>query len=137
MALNEYDELLQTGKPAAGNEYDALIAEQRQGEVTLLKQSLYAASQTDPDRRARALQLAERTKLPADLVERNLDLVERTERFENRDYDAILERSPKVAEWFMESPDNAAVAADDLDNLSTFEAFSRAVTTGFRHGRQT
>ncbi|HXF44860.1 MAG TPA: hypothetical protein VNK91_01960 [Burkholderiaceae bacterium] len=132
--LNEYDDILARGQAPAGNEYDELLAEQRRGEISTLRQSFAAA---DPDRRAKALALAERTRLPAEVVERNLELVQQQDAIARNDYDALLDRMPRTAEWLMESPDNAAVAHDDLDNLGTFEALTTAMSTGYRHGRQT
>lgn len=137
MPLNEYDQLLTTGKPAVGNEYDALLAEQHDANKVSLRQAVSAAVDADPERRARAIEYAERYNLPTSVVERNLDIIERQDKVERNDYDELLDKMPRAAEWMQESPDNAAVAVDDLDTLSTLEALTSAITTGYRHGRET
>lgn len=122
MALNEYDELLSTGQAPAANEYDALLAEERDRQKTALKQTLYRATATAPDTAARALEHAERLNLPRGTVERNLDVIERRDAVERNDYDLLLDQTPRLAGWLTASPDNAAVAADDLPTLGRFEA---------------
>jgi len=137
MPLNEYDELLTEGTAPAANEYDALLADERGLDQSRLRQTIAAAVQTEPDRAARAIEYAEHLNLPRGVVERNLDVIEQRDEVERNDYDAILERTPKLAEWLIESPDNAAVARDDLDSLGTFEALTTALSIGYGHGRET
>ncbi len=137
MAANEYDALLTEGTAPAANEYDALLADERNDDRARLRQTMTAAAATEPDRAARALGYAERLNLPRGVVERNLDLVERRDAVERNDYDAILDRTPQLAEWLIETPDHAAVAADDLDTLGNLEALATALSVGYGHGRQT
>ena len=137
MALNEYDELLTTGQTPAANEYDALLADERDLQKTALRQSLNAATATPPDTAARALEYAERLNLPRGTVERNLEVIERRDAVERNDYDKLLDELPVLSAWLTESPDNAAVAQDDLDQLGTLEALTSALATGYRHGRHT
>lgn len=138
MALNEYDELLSNnGEAPAANEYDALLADDRGFAQTRLRQAMTAAAATEPDRAARALEHAERLRLPRSVVERNLDVIERRDTVERNDYDALLDKTPQLAAWLTESPDNAAIARDDLDTLGNFEALTTALARGYTHGEQT
>jgi len=126
MALNEYDELLSNNSAApAANEYDALLADDRGFAQTRLRRAMTAAAATEPDRAARALEHAERLRLPRSVVERNLDVIERRDTVERNDYDALLDKTPQLAAWLTESPDNAAIARDDIERLGFLERVLR------------
>lgn len=50
------------------------------------------------------------------------------EAIERKRSETILSKSPVLTEW-LRNPENAALARDDLQNLSWFEGFSRATTS--------
>lgn len=138
MAINEYDKLMGPGDPAAaglttGNEYDALMDQGREEQKQRLQGAMFVAAKAEPDRRAKALELAERHKLPVDLVERNFDMVAQKDAQTETDYDGLMDRNPRLAKW-LEDPNNAAVSRDDFDNLSTFESYVKQVSTGWQKG---
>lgn len=121
MASNEYDEMLSTGGQAGGSEYDGMLGDDREIQKSTLKQSMYVATQAEPDQRARVLEVAKRTSIPVDIVERyGVDKIEKKSQADSFDYDSIIDSNPKLAKW-LENHDNAAVAKDDLDNLKGFE----------------
>lgn len=116
MALNEYDAMLSGEVPARGNEYDALLANDKEITRTQIAGSMLAASQADPDRRAKAFELSKRTQLPIELVERNFEELSQKYKNDKPDYDSIINKTPKLAEW-LKDPNNAALSADDLKSL--------------------
>lgn len=119
--VNEYDRLAQAvPELSRGNEYDALAAAERDRTKQGLKESVYVATGHEPDRRAKVLTLAKEVNLPPDVVERNFDLINRKRSVASKDYDALVENTPGLAKW-LENPDNASVAHDELDKLSEVE----------------
>ena len=110
---NEYDALI-------GNEYDAIANEEDAARKTALYGSVKASESVNPDQHAEVLKLSERTKIPPAVVSRNIDSAKAAER--RSEYDDILTNSPQVASWLSESPDNTALASDDLKSLSALEA---------------
>ena len=69
-----------------------------------------------PDEAGRANMLARATNLPADVVERNMDEVQR--RAESDKMRKWTEQYPAIGQWAAE-PRHAAVGRDDLDNLAS------------------
>lgn len=120
MASNEYEDILSSTPQAPVNEYDSAIQADKSVQKSQLQQNMYQAAQTEPDRRAQVLQLADEMKMPANLVERNFDDIKKRKTFDKMDYDGLIESNPQVAK-FLEDPDNAKVAHDDLDNLKQQE----------------
>ncbi len=82
-----------------------------------LKESMFVASRQEPDRHARVLELAQKTKLPPGVVERNFDDIASRQSQKAPNYGAITRETPGLARW-LENPDNATIGKDDLDNLS-------------------
>jgi len=122
VALNEYDEMLENQEKAAPvqvNEYDALLDEQSQASKDMLNGSMLVAAQRNPDRHAEVLRLSKKLGVDADTVDRNLDLVKKKD-LEKNEYDDLIDKSPKLAEW-LQDPNNSAVAFDDLENLKKIE----------------
>ncbi len=128
---DEYDELLQAA-PAI-NEYDALLKEQNANENTSLRKTVMRAAQTTPDRAAKVIQLSERMKLPADVVERNFDALSRRDAVESNPYDAMIRQSPKLVQWLKEG-ENAAIARDDLASMGNIEWLMNAPAMALRSG---
>lgn len=145
--MNELDDL-QKGRGAAGmNEYDQMLADESQMQKSALQQSMFVASRKDPAREAQVLELAQKSKLPKSVVDRNLDVIKQKAQNSSLDYDSLIEKTPGLAKW-MEDPSNATLAKDDLDPLgridksaaaikksresSILDDLSRAGQTGFR-----
>jgi diguanylate cyclase (GGDEF)-like protein len=99
--------------------YDDVIDNQF-GDKSALQQSMFAAADGEPDRRAKAIELSNQTNLPVDIVERNFDEINKKAQRESFDYDDVISSSPMLAKW-MQDPDNATLAKDDVPNLQNIE----------------
>jgi hypothetical protein len=107
--------------PDVANPYDDIV----QGENPLFRVSTSRGLIQDADRAARILRAQERTRLPADLLDRNLDLVEQ----EMQRVDFLPETfrdSPVVSQWLSEQAEHTAIAKDDLPRLAEMEALVRS-----------
>lgn len=127
MAANEYDAIVRDQAPVA-NEYDAVILDLQSRHKSQLRASIHEAVQSSPDQFARARDLSQRTGIPAPVVERNLDDVER--RSKVNEYDEMLQANPVLAEY-MRSPEFAKLAHDDLDNAGMLERAAKTLVSGF------
>jgi hypothetical protein len=136
MSVNEYDALLSPAAPPAGpaadsNEYDTLLAGDVATDRVRLRQSLYGALEAQPDRYAGSVALAQQTGLPAAVVDRNREVVERRVKLD--EYDALLADQPALRERFAD-PEFAKVAHDDVQNLvkitGTIQSIENPATAG-------
>lgn len=134
--VNEYDTLLAqapvaaaTPKPA-GNEYDGLVVDLAKERSQRLRATMVGAQGSTPDAAAKALDLSKKTGLPADIVERNLPKVEGDQKL--NEYDAILEKSPKLGSWLLADQVNAKVAGaeGDFSKLGLIEEGVNELTRG-------
>lgn len=114
--MNEYDELLSGGQQ--GNEYDAMLLGEEKQRRQMLRGSVLRALPSNPDQYAKARQLASKTGLHPDIVERNLPEVERSVKL--NEYDELLRTSPQLAEH-LRDPDFAKLSHDDTHTLSLIE----------------
>lgn len=125
MALTEYDDLL-AGQSREANEYDAILQSERQQQTVALKQSIRQAVTVAPDQGAEAQRLADQFQVPADVVRRNFDRFKQRAVTELPDYDRIIQANPHLTEW-LSTPENAAVAHDDLEHLGFLEWVVKAI----------
>lgn len=95
------------------------------------KKSLYSALLQSPEMAARAQKLGRRTGLPADVVSRNLPEVERSAYLS--DIDKMLDENPAVVQ-FLTSPQYAAMAHDDVENMGQVERKLRQFGGGATEG---
>lgn len=132
MPVNEYDELL-TGTLSTDRErpYDALIHAQQDQQRGTLKASVRQAQTTSPDAKAKAMQIADRLKMPVELVERNPDLFQKRDAAERIPYEDLIAQSPNLAK-LLEDPHEAAVAHDDLEQLGLLEWITTAPQRAFQ-----
>lgn len=82
------------------------------------------ATKTPPDKYAAIRKIKEQTGLPADVIERNKDEIQRRQR--NLEIESVLRSSPILAEKF-KNPEFAQLAHDDVDNLFKTEASFSAI----------
>lgn len=122
-ATNEYDALLAEAPKAkpAGNEYDAVVVDLKRERQQRLRATGIVAQGSTPEAAAKAVSLSAKTGLPADLVERNLPKVAGEQKL--NEYDALVTKSPKLADWLTADPINAKVASSegDFSKLSRIE----------------
>lgn len=123
MAINEYDEQLQTGKPLGGNnEYYDMLSEEADAKQADLKGSMFVGAQKNPDEVAKVVKLSQKVGIDPDVVERNYADVEKKVKLEGNDYYQMLDKYPKTSEWMAEHPNNAAlVQHDDAENVYKIE----------------
>lgn len=117
--MSEYDDVAEpvAAAPEAGSEYDDPASPDLKQAV---KGSLYVGAQKEPDRQAKVIELADRMKLPADMVERNYDSYSKASVSETTDYDDLVDKHPGTAQY-LSDPANSAVAHDDIDGLRQTE----------------
>lgn len=127
MTVSVYDEILDEEQPPDTTQpaeptsvYDSLLDARDQNRETRLRASVIDASKTTPDRAAEAQRLSELTGMPRPLIERNFDHYVKRTQVDGVPYGEIMRQSPALAEW-LENPDHAAVAADDLPQLGMLE----------------
>lgn len=118
---NEYDALLDA---APSNEYDAIIENGLGDQGAALKTAMKTAQDTVPDQYKKAKDLSERTGIPVDSVERNLQAVEKQAPWLSNEYDDLLKDSPTTAAFLAEK-DHAKLAKDDIKPLSVLEQIAR------------
>lgn len=114
MATNELDALVQEtfGRREIDPSAQA-IEDMKRENVTRLKTSVRLASDVVPERKAEAMKLAERMKLPTAFVENNFDELSKSDQSKAVDFDRIIEDSPELSHW-LGNPDNAGLVKDDL-----------------------
>lgn len=96
-------------------------------DTTRLRISVGDALSKDPERSAKILRLREQTGLPADLIGRNFEEVDRFAR--TRDLEKLRETSPALA-LRLADPEFAGIAHDDTENLTKLERAMKAIGTG-------
>lgn len=125
------DQIQAAGEPANDNPFSAASIEaERQAR---LRQSLLGAVSTNPDGYARSRQIGQQFDLPADLVHRNAEEMERRARAEQ--VEQVAARAPGLSAR-LQDPNFARVAHDDVETLAQVEDFARALGQGrASHGK--
>lgn len=90
-----------------------------------LRMSLNNAVRQKPDYEAELRRLAKQTGVPVDAVRSNPDEVKEQAAFQAFDFMDLVDRFPNTAK-FLSDPNRAAVAHDDVENLSQTENVLRA-----------
>lgn len=118
-----YDSMIQekmNANTTPPNKYDGVIQSAQKQAASSVQSSVYLAQPADPDRQAKILKLANKSGLPADLVERNFDRVNQEVEVAGNNYDDMIRRNPKVSAW-LSDPNNAKIAKDNIQNLKAME----------------
>jgi len=137
MAGNIYDDAIeqlddQQQGPAA-DPFEEAVRRMRANADTRLRASLQQKDDTTPERAAEAQKLALETGLPPRLVEANFDRVKRESDQGRTPYERMFAETPALAEW-ASNPENAKVAADDLEQLGALEWLLQAPGRAFARG---
>jgi len=115
--------------------YDDFFDEQDRREERRVRASLIQTADTSPDRAAEARRLAIRMGAPVAMVEANLDAFRQRDQAESVPAARIAKESPHLAGFIGQSPNNAAIVKDDLQQLGLLEwlvtAPQRAAAQGF------
>lgn len=102
-----------------GQIYDMLTQDKTASESARLN----AAQAVDMpvDRASRVLSLQSRTGLPEELIDRNLDLVEKEAARADFNADQFRKNSPIFASWVAENPNHWSAVKDDVENMGAIE----------------
>ena len=114
---------------ADDNPYDAFVAADK---AQALRQSMDQAVDVKPDRESEIKRLGKVYGLPTTTVRSLEPQVRRRAEVDAFDYDAIVRQTPATAAY-LSNPENAKVARDDLDTLSSMENITRGI--GERAGK--
>lgn len=121
---------LQTGlSPGSDAEW---LAQGQTQDAAKLGLSAQQGLDRNPDMVARVWKLKAKTGLPGELIERNLDDIEKKAAAADFDPYQFRRTSPVVAQWVSEHPDHYALVREDLDKMGTWEALWKSVS--FRAG---
>lgn len=99
------------------NPYDDLI---QQDTAQRLRASMSGVVDRQPDAEARLQTLARDYNMPVEAVRMRQPEIERTARLDAFDYDTLARQYPKTA-GALTDPNQASIAHDDVDNMSTLE----------------
>lgn len=100
--------------------YGALMDQEKDGSRAAIAQSVSMAVGADPERKARVIELSKKTNMPADLVERNYDELNKQHAVESMNYAELMDKNPGLSES-LKDQNFAAVAHDDIDQLKKLE----------------
>jgi hypothetical protein len=90
-------------------------------ETARLGSAVSLSENTQPETAARILKLKEKTGLPDDMIERNLDALEKDANRSDFDPVSFRRTNPVVASWMAENPTHAALVKDDLKEVQALE----------------
>lgn len=96
-----------------------------------LQQSVTEGSDTHADKASRVLKLQFKTGLPVGLIENNVEYLEDETRKAAFNAENFRAKSPLLAEWVARNKNNAALAKNDVENLSMLEKIFNAFGSGF------
>ena len=113
-----------TGAGAASNPYEASLLMRKQDATTAASAAILPVLDTNPDEYAQHLALAKESRLPVGAVQVDPQAIAREQR-RSRIIDTIS-KSPTLQAWTAMG-DNAALAMDDYENLSSLETALRGV----------
>lgn len=99
------------------NPYLGLI---QQDSADTIRQSLQTAVDKQPDAEAKLQSLAKQYSLPVDAVRLDTGTIERRAKLDAVDYDTLAKSLPATGN-LLSDPKKAAIAHDDIDNLSALE----------------
>lgn len=102
------------------NPYLSLVQADVQQQTQQTQLSMSSVADIDPDADAKLQKLAQKYNLPIDAVRLNSGDVERRAKIDSVDYAQLSKDSPTTA-GFLADPAKAAIAHDDVDNLSAAE----------------
>lgn len=123
--VNPYN---QVAREPAGNEYDAIIQSFVAGDV---RKSMAVSVDKQPDVEARIQNLARAYDLPIDAVRLNRPDVETRYKLDQFNYDELAQMFPTTSN-LLSNPNAAAIAHDDVDNMTGIEKALRPAIGSIR-----
>ncbi|THF64312.1 hypothetical protein [Pseudothauera rhizosphaerae] len=125
--LDQQADATEPAAPPTLDIYDQILDRERDDAQRAVQSTLDRALKIAPQRAATVQQLAERTGLPADLVERNFEDIERRDRV--REVQRLAASSPILARQLFD-PQFAALAHQDVEQLGIAERIARQLAGG-------
>ncbi|XGC82045.1 LPD23 domain-containing protein [Bdellovibrio bacteriovorus] len=120
--LNELSNELYNQQPQDdGPDYEEALKSHVEGEASQLRQSMYVATQRDPDQYTRHNKIAQKYGVSPSFAAENSAELERKSKLNEIDYEGLVKSNPKLTE-FLKDPENATLAQDDLDNLKKIDS---------------
>lgn len=126
--MDIYDQILDGAQPESQpitesshdqrDVYDGILDRQQAETDQRLRKTLDLVSQSNPDQAAQAASMSKQTGLPVEVVERNLQDVQRRLQVDNMQ--KIADSSPILKKQLLD-PEFAKIAHDDVDNLGALE----------------
>lgn len=114
------DEENQQPQSQQASGYGALMDDEATQSKAAIAQSVSMAVDADPDRKAKVLELSQKTNMPPELVERNFDELNKQHTVESMNYAELMDKNPGLSES-LKDQNFAAVAKDDIDALKKLE----------------
>lgn len=112
---------LQDEKPAPRPSVSEWLAQDAAEDARAAGPSFDAGGAVDPSRAARVVRLQFRTRLHPELIDRNLDEIERETRRADFDAEMFRRKSTVVADWVRENRYYASLTRDDVGKLANLE----------------
>lgn len=109
--------------PFSSNPFDEVVRREQQTR-DVQEAMTVGTRRSDPARWARVLNVAREAKLPPDVVDRNLERVERDLTQTRPDYARLTTDAPGLATWLQDA-DNTALARHELEPLTRAERGAR------------
>jgi hypothetical protein len=113
-------------------DYNASVQQllQGQSQAAQLKQSMAVGLDYDPDAYAKTLKLAMKTGVPPQVVQQSdlQPMLQKQSTLDSIDFDSLVRSHSRTAQW-LSTPDNAAVAHDDIWTLAHLERVAKDVTS--------
>lgn len=131
MPDNKYLDLLDGNQPGNGDVYGRLIDDDRRQS---LQHSMHLAADRQPDAEAKLQQLAKQTGMPVEAIRLNQPEVERAAFIGAIPYAELLDKH--ATSEFLSNPENAALAKDDIGNLTLFETVINGAKRGWQGLKQ-
>lgn len=124
-------------EPSASNPFMSVVRKRDEDERSAIRASQASSATINPDARAKAMTLAEKTGLPVDTVEKNLQELTIRSGVDRPTPEQLQQRTPTLAAW-QADPNNAAISHDDTANMGALEwlvkspgrAFAQKVNEG-------
>lgn len=109
------------------DDYESIIVGDKTNEV---KQSVSSVIDKNPDVEARFQNLAKTYGIPVTAIRLDPETTERRAKLDSYDYESIVKTLPSTAS-LMADPTKAAIAHDDVDNMSIIEKTMHAAKIGW------
>lgn len=115
------------------NSYDETVSSLTEQPTDELQRSLYSVRDAQPEQYAKDLELANKLGIGVEQVAADRDRLQMEAEFMDNEYFQSLQReAPELAGAFINDPDFAALAKDDIESLKGITGFFRATGRAYK-----